>query len=131
MSRHADTDEAPSSADLLRDLRIAATGARRALAVAERALETVAEKADTLSGAVYRTNDLGAMAFAATGEVLLTTDDVAGILRCSKATLARWRVLGTGPGYVKKQGRILYRAEAIETFVTSKERTKTRGVGAG
>ncbi|RWF64132.1 MAG: DNA-binding protein [Mesorhizobium sp.] len=48
------------------------------------------------------------------------------MLRVSKATLARWRVLGTGPGYVKKQGRILYRAETVEKFVTSKERTKTR-----
>ncbi|RWO05073.1 MAG: DNA-binding protein [Mesorhizobium sp.] len=58
--------------------------------------------------------------------MLLTADDVAGVLHVSKATLARWRVLGTGPGYVKKQGRILYRAETIEKFVTSKERTKTR-----
>ncbi|AZO32431.1 hypothetical protein [Mesorhizobium sp. M1B.F.Ca.ET.045.04.1.1] len=52
----------------------------------------------------------------------------AGILRVSKATLARSRVLGSGLGYVKKQGRILYRAETVEKFVTSKERTKTRGV---
>ncbi|RVD40996.1 DNA-binding protein [Mesorhizobium sp. M4A.F.Ca.ET.020.02.1.1] len=68
---------------------------------------------------------------AVTGDALLTGDDVAGILRVSKATLARWRVLGTGPGYVKKQGRILYRAETVEKFVTSKERTKTRGTDAG
>jgi hypothetical protein len=38
----------------------------------------------------------------------------------------RWRTLGTGPAYVKKQGMILYRAETIENFVASKERTKTR-----
>ncbi|RWD70935.1 MAG: DNA-binding protein [Mesorhizobium sp.] len=63
--------------------------------------------------------------------MLLTADDVASILRVSKATLARWRVLGTGPGYVKKQGRILYRAETVEKFVTSKERTKTRDGGSG
>ncbi|RWE59867.1 MAG: DNA-binding protein [Mesorhizobium sp.] len=63
--------------------------------------------------------------------MLLTADDVAGVLHVSKATLARWRVLGTGPGYVKKQGRILYRAETIEKFVTSKERTKTRDEGDG
>lgn len=112
--------------DPIRDLRIAVTGARRAIAIAERAISNVAEKAEALAHAAERANDFSAVAFAATGEVLLTADDVAGVLHVSKATLARWRVLGTGPGYVKKQGRILYRAETIEKFVTSKERTKTR-----
>ncbi|MER9026150.1 helix-turn-helix domain-containing protein [Mesorhizobium sp. M0166] len=94
-------------------------------------MPSVAEKAEALSHAAERANEFGAVAFAATGEVLLTADDVAGVLRVSKATLARWRVLGTGPDYGKKQGRILYRAETIEIFVTSKERTKTRGDDLG
>jgi len=112
--------------DLVRDLQIAAAGARRALAICEKAVANMAAKSDALALSLGQNNEARAVAFAATGEVLLDADDVAGILRCSKATLARWRVLGTGPGYVKKQGRILYRAETIQGFVSSKERTKTR-----
>ncbi|WP_287310851.1 helix-turn-helix domain-containing protein [Mesorhizobium sp.] len=118
-----------SGVDLIRDLRIATSGARRALAICERAVANVVEKTEAVALAIGQTNEARAVAFAATGEVLLTADDVAGVLHVSKATLARWRVLGTGPGYVKKQGRILYRAETIEKFVTSKERTKTREEG--
>ncbi|MER9158895.1 helix-turn-helix domain-containing protein [Mesorhizobium sp. M0145] len=115
-----------SGVDPIRDLRIAVTGARRALAICEKAIASVEEKTEALALSIGESNEARAVAFAATGEVLLTADDVAGVLRVSKATLARWRVLGTGPGYVKKQGRILYRAETIEKFVTSKERIKTR-----
>ncbi|MER9505994.1 helix-turn-helix domain-containing protein [Mesorhizobium sp. M0579] len=115
-----------SGVDLMRDLQIATTGARRALAICEKAVAAVVEKTEALALSLGQNNEARAVAFAATGEVLLTADDVAGVLHVSKATLARWRVLGTGPGYVKKQGRILYRAETIQSFVTSKERTKTR-----
>jgi hypothetical protein len=115
-----------SGVDPIRDLRIATSAARRAIAIAERAVNNVAEKADALALAAVRIDDANTVAFAISGDVLLTADDVAAALYVSKATLARWRVLGTGPAYVKKQGRILYRAETIEKFVTSKERTKTR-----
>lgn len=120
-----------SGVDPIRDFQIAATAARRAAAIAESAIHKMLEKAEALALAAGQSNEASAVAFAATGEVLLTVDDVAGILRVSKATLARWRVMGTGPGYVKKQGRILYRAETIQNFVTSKERTKTRDDAAG
>ncbi|TIV60305.1 helix-turn-helix domain-containing protein [Mesorhizobium sp.] len=111
--------------ELVREFQIAATGARRALAVAEKAVADLNAKAEAFALAFGQPGD-ASPAIASNGDALLTADDVAGILRVSKATLARWRVLGTGPGYVKKQGRILYRAETVEKFVISKERTKTR-----
>ena len=115
-----------SGADLIRDLRIATSGARRAIAIAERAINSLEERVEALAASAWQNDEARAAAFAATGEVLLTVDDVAGILHVSKPTLARWRTLGTGPAYVKKQGRILYRAETIENFVTSNERIRTR-----
>jgi len=115
-----------SAVDLARDLQIAATSARRALVVAEKAVADFNAKTEAFTLAFGQPGE-ASPAIASNGDTLLTGDDVAGILRESKATLACWRVLGTGPGYVKKQGRILYRAETVEQFVTSKERTKTRG----
>lgn len=112
--------------ELVREFQIAATGARRALAAAEKAVADLNAKAEAFGLAFGQPGDTALAATSGNGDALLTGDDVAGILRVSKATLARWRVLGTGPGYVKKQGRILYRAETVEKFVTSKERTKTR-----
>jgi hypothetical protein len=34
----------------------------------------------------------------------------------SRRTLERWRAAGTGPAWVKLNGRIRYRAEDIEAF---------------
>ncbi|WP_245491084.1 helix-turn-helix domain-containing protein [Mesorhizobium sp. M2A.F.Ca.ET.037.01.1.1] len=115
-----------TATEIARDLQIAATGARRALAAAEKAVADLTAKAEAFALSLGQPGDAALAAVAGNGDALLTGDDVATILRVSKATLARWRVLGTGPGYVKKQGRILYRAETVEKFVTSKERTKTR-----
>ena len=56
----------------------------------------------------------------------LTADEAAQILRASVATLARWRVQGSGPEYVKRGGRVLYTPAALKAFAEGNTRTKTR-----
>lgn len=60
------------------------------------------------------------------GERYLTTEEAAEHLRSSVSTLARWRTLGTGPEYVKRQGRVLYSNDTLEAFLKGQTRTKTR-----
>ncbi|RWC07551.1 MAG: phage tail tape measure protein [Mesorhizobium sp.] len=60
-------------------------------------------------------------AIASNGDALLTADNVAGILRVSKATLARWRPR------LRQEKAVSCRVETVERFVTSRERMKTRG----
>lgn len=57
----------------------------------------------------------------------LTADEAALKLRASVATLARWRVHGSGPEYVKRGGRVLYTPAALKAYEESNTRTKTRG----
>lgn len=50
----------------------------------------------------------------------------------SEATLERWRTEGIGPVFLKLQGRVLYRAEDVETFeVESLRKSTTERVIAG
>ena len=53
--------------------------------------------------------------------LLLTTIEVAGMLRISRRTLERMRVDGTGPRYLKvgpgKRSRVLYRQSDVETWL--------------
>ncbi|QOF71708.1 helix-turn-helix domain-containing protein [Aminobacter sp. SR38] len=60
-------------------------------------------------------------------EELYTTVEAAALLRASVQTLARWRGDGTGPAYVKRAGRILYRESDIAQYLAKATRTKTRG----
>lgn len=55
-----------------------------------------------------------------------TADEAASKLRASVATLARWRVQGSGPEYVKRRGRVLYTQASLDAFATGNTRTKTR-----
>lgn len=53
---------------------------------------------------------------------LLTPDDVAKLLGVSKDSLARWRMNGDGPPFVKlligrRQGLVRYRPEDVQDFV--------------
>lgn len=57
---------------------------------------------------------------------LLTTNEAAAYIRASVPTLARWRGDGTGPKYIKRCGRILYRQSDIDDFMAGCERQKTR-----
>lgn len=53
--------------------------------------------------------------------LLLTTIEVAGMLRISRRTLERMRVDGTGPRYLKvgpgKRSRVLYRQSEVEAWL--------------
>ena len=53
----------------------------------------------------------------------LTSVEAAALLRISRRTLERHRVIGTGPRYLKvgpgKRARVLYRASDVEAWLTS------------
>lgn len=54
-----------------------------------------------------------------------TTEEAARYLRLQKQTLEAWRLKGIGPVYCKLGRRVLYRREALEKFMTERERTST------
>jgi hypothetical protein len=56
---------------------------------------------------------------------LNTTEESAGFLRLQKQTLEAWRLKGTGPTFVKLGRRVVYRREALEEFMTERERHST------
>jgi hypothetical protein len=60
---------------------------------------------------------------------LLTPKQAAEFLGLSVDTLARWRVLGVGPAFVKfsraKQALVRYRREDLERFVRDHLQTST------
>lgn len=60
------------------------------------------------------------------GKTYLVTEEAAEYLRSSVSTLARWRTLGTGPEYVKRQGRVLYRLDRLEAYLDANTRNATR-----
>ncbi len=64
-----------------------------------------------------------------TKTVLLTTKEVAVFLGVSLSTLARYRVNGTGPKFVKfgdeKQCTIRYREKDVETYINESLRAST------
>ena len=53
---------------------------------------------------------------------LLTTQEVADLLRTTPSTLRHWRYTGTGPVGVRIGKRVLYRRHAVEAWVESLER---------
>jgi hypothetical protein len=56
---------------------------------------------------------------------LNTTEESARYLRLQKQTLEAWRLRGTGPTFVKLGRRVVYRREALEEFMTERERRST------
>lgn len=48
---------------------------------------------------------------------LMTTPEVAEILRMPEATIRYWRHTGTGPKSVKFGRRVMYRREDVQAFV--------------
>jgi excisionase family DNA binding protein len=56
-------------------------------------------------------------------ERLLTTEEVAEMLRVSRRTLETWRSTARGPVFVRVGRRIGYRPEAVEQWLA--ERTST------
>jgi excisionase family DNA binding protein len=57
---------------------------------------------------------------------LLTTDEVAEMLRTSPSTVRQWRHAGTGPQGVKVGKRVLYRADEVTRWLTELETRERR-----
>ena len=58
-------------------------------------------------------------------ESLLNETDIAERLRVSVGTVRRWRLLGTGPRFIKIGASVRYRAEDLREFL------ETRPTGGG
>lgn len=50
----------------------------------------------------------------------LTTREAADLLRVHTKTLARWRAAGTGPAWVRVEGRILYPATDVHDYLATR-----------
>lgn len=48
---------------------------------------------------------------------VLTTNQLSKDLGISKSTLARWRLNGTGPKYIKFGHRVLYKQSEIDRYM--------------
>lgn len=53
---------------------------------------------------------------------LLTAQEVGEVLGLSIGTLANWRSLDMGPGFVKVGGRVRYRVSSVNDWVAKQER---------
>ena len=51
---------------------------------------------------------------------LLTSREVAELLRVSKPTLARWRSLEQGPPFIQIEGSIRYPREAVDKWLADR-----------
>jgi predicted DNA-binding transcriptional regulator AlpA len=60
---------------------------------------------------------------------LLTPDAAGAVLGIARQTLARWRVEGKGPPYVKLGSRVAYRRAALNAWVLERERHSTTDDG--
>ncbi len=60
-----------------------------------------------------------------TDRQLLTPPQAAAYLQLAPRTLAHYRVRGGGPPFVKLGGRVRYRGDSLEEWVSSMERTST------
>jgi len=56
---------------------------------------------------------------------LMTTGQLATFLQVSESTLARWRLYGCGPHFLKLGRRVLYRREEVEEFFKHREYRST------
>lgn len=59
--------------------------------------------------------------------VLLSPRQLAARWGLSEKTLERWRMLGTGPVFLKLGGHVMYRVETIEVHEQQRERICTAG----
>ena len=60
---------------------------------------------------------------------LLTTEEVAAILRCSESSLNKWRVAGNGPRFVYVGSRVRYTRSDLAEFIASSTRASTSQAG--
>jgi Helix-turn-helix domain len=61
---------------------------------------------------------------------LLTTEEVAAILRCSESSLNKWRVAGNGPRFVYVGSRVRYTRGDLAEFIASSTRASTSQAAA-
>jgi excisionase family DNA binding protein len=60
---------------------------------------------------------------------LLTTEEVAELLRLSVSILNKWRLAGRGPQFVKVGTRVRYRLEDVAIFIAASTRGSTSATG--
>lgn len=58
---------------------------------------------------------------------MLSPRQLAARWNLSEKTLERWRMLGTGPTYLKLGGRVMYRAQEVEAHEQQRTRRCTAG----
>lgn len=56
---------------------------------------------------------------------LLRPTQLASYLGISLPTLARWRLEGAGPSFLKIGSRVAYRREAVDQWLAKRERSST------
>jgi predicted DNA-binding transcriptional regulator AlpA len=61
--------------------------------------------------------------------ILLTPKEAAERLRGSESTLAKWRLTGFGPSYVKIGSKVRYETGAIDAWLASRVRRSTSDTG--
>jgi predicted site-specific integrase-resolvase len=61
-------------------------------------------------------------------EGLLTPALTGQVLGISPQTLARWRVEGKGPPFVKLGGRVAYRQATLQSWIEGREKQSTSSV---
>ena len=61
--------------------------------------------------------------------VLLTPERAAACLGVAKQSLAKWRVSGIGPGFVKVGARVFYRPQDLDAWLETRVRHSTSDRG--
>lgn len=59
--------------------------------------------------------------------VLLQIEDVTALLHVSRSLLAKWRMVGRGPRFMKAGRRVLYERGEIRRWLEAQERSSTLG----
>jgi len=60
-------------------------------------------------------------------QILMTQSELSSRWKLSQRTLERWRILGSGPMYVKLGGSVRYMLEEVIDYETSRTRHCTSG----
>ncbi len=66
---------------------------------------------------------------AAEGKRLLSAQEVADLLGISVSTLAKWRMLGSGPAFIKLSRRVAYAQLALDDWLEAQTRRSTSDIG--
>ena len=56
---------------------------------------------------------------------LLTAKEVSALLRVSTSTMAKWRLRGEGPSYIKLGAKIAYSDDVVNAWLASRVRQST------